>query len=61
MTVKTPAVFDPFETDGTFVWIRESGGKLLNYAIREGTSLKVQGKTVVDSEIPTIEVIKLEN
>jgi hypothetical protein len=37
------------ETDATFAWVREEGGKVSKYAVREAKELKVNGTVLVNS------------
>ena len=50
-----PAVFQTMETDATFAWIREEGGKITKFAMREATNLKANGKVLMQSEEPRTE------
>ncbi|MGE4489322.1 MAG: heparinase II/III family protein [Kiritimatiellales bacterium] len=47
-----PVVFQGLETDGTFVWVREKSGKVIQYAVREATGLVCGGETLLKSEQP---------
>jgi len=50
-----PAVIAGLETDATFAWVREEGGKVSKYAVREATSLKFDGTVLVESKEPLTE------
>ena len=47
-----PAAFDVLETDATFAWVREEGGKATKYAVREATTLKANGSVLMESDKP---------
>ena len=49
------ATFGKSETDATFAWTRESGGKLSHYAVREATNLKSNGAVLMESKDPRTE------
>ena len=51
----TPMAFDTFETDATFAWVREEGGNISKYAVREATNLKVNGAVLMESAEPKTE------
>ena len=53
------ASFDKLETDATFAWVREEGGKVSKYAVREATSLKANGASLMQSTEPQTEAKEL--
>ena len=50
-----PATFDTLETDATFAWVRQEGGNVSKYAVREATSLKANGASLMQSTEPQTE------
>ena len=53
-----PATLEGLETDATFAWTREAGGKVSHYAVRDATNLKSNGTVLVQSQEPVTEAKK---
>ena len=54
-----PAAIGALETDATFAWTREEGGKVSKYAVREATHLKANGTVLMESARPQTEAKEL--
>ncbi|TWU46112.1 Heparinase II/III-like protein [Rubripirellula tenax] len=50
-----PAIFQDFETDATFAWIRKEGAEISKFAVREATNLTANGTVLVQSKEPRTE------
>ena len=50
------AALGTIETDATFAWTRNEGGKVSHYAVREATNLKSNGIVLMESKEPRTEV-----